>query len=556
MSVLKIQAPDGMIRRIEVPDGADPAPAYAWVQEDYRKRQAAARKENDPTAGMGEAGKLFAGIGSGLKEKWLGTQQLANWATGGRVGNKEALEAAVKEQKATDKPLMGTTAGTVGNITGTLLPDLVLGGGVGMARTGAAKLLPRLATAPMPVRAAAAGTAAAGEGALQALTTGQEDYDPAAVASKGAAYGVGGDVAGRVLGRVIKPFRKLGPSQAAKEQYDILEAAGIPAPIAQTMTDNKSVALATHALAQLPFFNKAITDSHRKNTGWFTKNKTDLAGSPMDELTMSGAGDVRDRLSATAQNFRAGPDVPLTNVPADLAAVHGQFADTMAATGGNQRKLIQLLNTTSTVPSFPADAVMDARQKLSDQAFGHGTAGRYVERDQAKALQKVYEDALRSTHADGGAAFDQWKRQHGAWKDVERSAALPGGQTASRLEPARFAADNLDDAARLTPRTAEDAFTVAAANRMAPLPSTENRAWITNMLMGTPVVGALLGGEHGDNAAKAGAGAVGALELASLLLGTKGGGKYLVKGAAGDYSDELIKRLLITGRAGAQQAND
>jgi hypothetical protein len=202
---------------------------------------------------------------------------------------------------------------------------------------------------------------------------------------------------------------------------------------------------------------------------------------------------------------------------------------------------------------------MTARQKASDSAFGHRTAGQFMEADKAKSLQRIYEDALKATHPDGGAAFDQWKRQHGAWADVERAASQETGQTARQLDPGRFSAKNLDARRRASPQ-GEDVFNNAAANRLPPLPKTENRAWITAMLMGTPLLaggGATLFGDKELGAQTAAATAVpaGGLYLASQLLGTKGGGKYLLGKyhGQGEKARDLYRQLLI---AGAQQAHE
>lgn len=560
MSVVRIEAPDGLIRTIEVPDGADPQPAYDWVKADYEKRRAAAKKEYDPTAGMSGLEKAVVGFGSGLVNKGLGIQQFLNAISGGRIGDKAALDAQVAEKKALDRPLTGgglTSIGGAAEAVGEMVPDLMMGGPLALGRRAVAGFLPRVA-AKAQFRIPGALATGAAEGALQNATTAAEDYDLGREAKQGAMFGVGGEVAGRALGRVATPFRNLGPSRTAAEQFDVLERAGIPSPVAMNMTDNRNVKITTDALAQLPFFNKALNASQDANLGWFTKRKTGQAGSPMTELVPSEATAVRDRLGATGDAFRAGPDVPLTNVPADLATLHGQMADATMATGGNQNRLIQLLNNATVQPTYSADAIMTARQKASDQAFGHRTAGRFLEADNAKALQRIYEDALRATHADGGEAFNLWKRQHGAWADVERAAAQETGQTARQLDPGRFSAKNLDTRRRASPQ-GEDVFNNAAANRLPSLPKTENRAWITAMLMGTPLVGGFAGGAFSDNdPGKIAFGAVvppAALMAAGQLLGTRGGGRYLLgrHRGQGQTARDLYRELLT---AGAQQAHD
>jgi hypothetical protein len=559
MPIYKIQAPDGMIRKVE---SDDPDRAAQAVMAEYTERSAKAKQEYDPTAGMSTAEKALAGIGSGFANKGLGIQQFVNAISGGLIGDKDKLNAEVAEKKRLDRPLTGgglTSVGGASEAVGELLPDLLMGGPFAMGRTAAAKMLPS-AAAKWHRYLGAAG-AAAGEGALQNATTAAENYDLKREAGQGAVFGMGGEAVGRAVGRAASPFRSLGPSETAAQHYRVLEGAGIPAPIAQNMTDSPNVARFTHALAQLPVFNRNINSSHNANLEWFTQRKTAPTGSRMKELTPDNTEAVEQRLGNTAKAFRAGPDVPLTNVPTDLANLHAGGSDSVMAMGGNQNRLNSLMTNALAQPTYTANAIMDARQKLSNQQQGHRMAGRYFEADQARALKEIYEDALKATHPDGGAAFDLWKKQHGAWADVANAASEGGGKTARVLEPTEFAAKNLDERRRLAARPGSaDAFTNAAANRIPKLPNTENRAWITAMLMGTPLIAGGGGWLFGDkdlglNAAATTAIPAGGLFLASQLLGTKGGGKYLLGKyrGQGEKARDLYRELLT---AAAQQAHD
>lgn len=75
----------------------------------------------DPTEGMSTSEKFLAGIGKAMTDAGRGVGQMV-----GLVSQDE-----INEAKALDKPLMNTTAGTVGNVVGniaTLAPTMLVPG--------------------------------------------------------------------------------------------------------------------------------------------------------------------------------------------------------------------------------------------------------------------------------------------------------------------------------------------------------------------------------------------------------------------------------------------
>lgn len=140
--------------------------------------QAAPAETYDPTEGMSTTDKFLAGTGKAFADLGRGVGQMV-----GLVSQED-----IDEAKRLDAPLMRTTAGTVGNVTGA----------VAMA----------LPTAFIPGANGVTGAAATGAvlGALQPVATGESRMQNVAV---GGAAGAGGIVAGRVLAAGVKGAKAL-----------------------------------------------------------------------------------------------------------------------------------------------------------------------------------------------------------------------------------------------------------------------------------------------------------------------------------------------------------
>jgi hypothetical protein len=100
--------------------------------------QSAAPAEIDPTEGMSTADKFFAGAGKAITDVGRGVGQLARDVMPTRAADALGLptQADIDEAKRLDAPLMRTTAGTVGNVTGsvaTALPAMFIPGAQGLA---------------------------------------------------------------------------------------------------------------------------------------------------------------------------------------------------------------------------------------------------------------------------------------------------------------------------------------------------------------------------------------------------------------------------------------
>jgi len=175
--------------------------------------QATPAEAPDPMEGMSTADKFFAGAGKSITDVGRGVGQLARDVMPTRAADALGLptQADIDEAKRLDAPLMRTTAGTVGNVTGsvaTALPAMFIPGAQGLA--GAA--------------ITGAAITGAGMGLIQPVASDESRLKNVAV---GAGAGAAGVVAGRVLAAgakgakaLVEPFTDKGRQAIAGRTLD------------------------------------------------------------------------------------------------------------------------------------------------------------------------------------------------------------------------------------------------------------------------------------------------------------------------------------------------
>jgi hypothetical protein len=593
MPTYKIKAPDGNTYRIEGPEGASDEDIRAEVLKQHPAAAGdvpkAAAKEPppiiggvDPTEGMSTLGKLGVGFQSGVEDKVLGARQFLASTLG--IGDEAALKAQAEEKARLDKPLLASGAGTTGNIAGNMITDLLAmaaGGaalkGGGMALKAGAGLLPR---------AVAGATTAAAGGAESGLTTPSATYDPTTQAAEGAAWGVGGDVLGRGVGRVLRPVQSKVGQAVSEHIQGIKDALPNAKLLAANLTDSAPVQALTNALAQIPGFGGGVNAARRDIAEGVTEKITGAAGLPMKEVAPSTAARLEAELKSGFERFSAPtmPRVNLQHVPAQLqdtlqslditGKISGKRGPSRTVGAASEGSIATPAGPPTTyhlpsgmkynVPGTPAipekitaKQALDLRSAASERAF---SAKDPFERQAYTAVRDALENAISATHSPSeAAAFDALRKRWGVWESIKTAGAGGKGGT---IRPEDFA-KTLSDARQLAPQTQLEKLVVGAGER-APSPSlSENRSLMVRALMGgaIPATGAVLGGLSSGDLTGAGTGAVGSLALAHLLLGTPGGGRYLTgqnRSALGQMaqSPEMkrwLERMLISGANQAGQ---
>lgn len=191
MPKYKITGPDGQSYEVNAPDGASEQDVLAYAQRSFKMAAAPKSKQFDPTEGMSTSQKMLAGVGKAFVDTGRGVGQLL-----GLVSDKD-----VEEARRLDAPLMGTTAGKVGNFGGNI------------AVAAPAMFVPGANTL--------AGAAAVGslQGLIQPTSGAESRLKNAAI---GGAAGAGGVAAGRALlgaaqgaRALAEPFSKAGRDKIA-----------------------------------------------------------------------------------------------------------------------------------------------------------------------------------------------------------------------------------------------------------------------------------------------------------------------------------------------------
>jgi hypothetical protein len=252
VNTYEITAPDGRKFRVTGPGTREEA--LAQVQASYKPRGPVQQIDVDPTKGMSTSDKFFAGVGKGMTDVVRGVGQAI-----GLVDQSE-----IDESKKRDAALVNTTAGTVGNIAGTV------------AATAPTMLIPGANTV--------AGSAAIGA-ATGALAPVASDESRGMNTVLGGAGGAVGAAVGKVLPRVAAPIT---PSEPVKK---LMAEGVIPTP-GQAVSGGKIgkyVNKVEQQLESLP------------GVGWFISNARGRAVKEMDEAA------IRKALPAgTVEQIKAG----------------------------------------------------------------------------------------------------------------------------------------------------------------------------------------------------------------------------------------------------------
>lgn len=255
---MDIQTQDGILLR-GIPDGTP--------DEAIKARIATIRAQRgdtfDPAEGMSGTQKFLAGAGKALTDIGRGAGQML-----GVVSQQD-----VDEAKQRDAALMNTGAGMAGNLTGNVAAALPT------------MLIPGVNTV------AGAGLVGAGMGALQPTATGESRLQNATI---GGLAGAGGQVAGNLIGRAIRPVQStLSPERAALAQR--AQQLNIPLDAAD-LTGSRPLTIMRDVMSNLPLTADRQAAIQGTKQAAFNRAVGDTFGANADALTPQVLQSARDRL--------------------------------------------------------------------------------------------------------------------------------------------------------------------------------------------------------------------------------------------------------------------
>jgi hypothetical protein len=377
-------------------------------------------------------------------------------------------------------------------------------------------------------------------------------------------YGAAGAGVGEAFGKLIRPLKDI-VSPYAQQGVDALKNSAMADKlklVATNLSDNSSIKSASDALSKVPWFGRGVNAAREQNLAALTEQETKATGTTMSTLLPKDMTKMWDRLDTAGDKFRSGPDVSMATVATDARAAADKVREYAALTSqpGGTAKLDRAAEILATPPSvinpttgapFPAppktmtaDEVMNLRRAASELAYKTDDP---VLAAQYRAYRDSLDSALKATHPDTGQAFDTWRKEWGAAEEV-RKAADAGLSDQGHMLPQNIE-KNLSDRARGgAPSTDREKMVVAANSRFQRVPGNENRALLTALMFGAPLAGGALN-KYTDSPIT-GTATAAAPFIASALLGTKGGGRYLtgtIPGQAGlsEYARLMAQQLGI-----------
>jgi hypothetical protein len=530
------------------------------------------------TLGFGE--NVLAGAGKAVSDTILGAKQLAASYAPKKVsdlvggGDVEKLNREAAEKEKTDKALSNTAGGMIGDYgTQALAYALPTGGAV----KAATKFLPKLPG----IAGAVTGTArfaapGAAVGAAQGVLTPDKDYNLTDQALLGAVGGIGGDVVGRAVGKVVNPALKMTSQKGAEYLARVREAFPNARLNAENLTDNKYVKILTNLLSDTPGASKGVAAARKQNLGDVTEMTTARTGVPTRELSPSTMETMEQRIANEGEDLSKGY-VPTTGMSTRLNRVLGPEQQLMEIAGIARPNLRRIGQASAAVhpggapyatgggtpagSTLAANTIVPARTMMDERILmrtPEGRASRRVTEPAAQAISAEAEDAMRK--AKGADRFNAFLEESGAAQKVRELYNKPGAVTkGGQLRPEAVQKQFSDLEVSRSPSDFTRDIN-AAADRFSTPQDEMSRTLMQRVLTGSaiPALAATAGGITGYGTGdweKGGMAAGGTLALSHLLLGMPGGGRYLTgtnKSQIGKalQSDAIKKYLRAAGITG------
>jgi hypothetical protein len=431
MARYRVQGPDGALHELEGPEDATPAqieaaaaqmiPAGAKVPAPIAP--AAQMPRPDPSAGGSTLN--IAGFDTGVKTpEWLdrtlaGAGKSAASTVRG-VGQMLGMvpQADVDETARLDKPLMDTTAGTMGNVGGAVAQMVVPASVVG-------KIAPAVnaVTKARPfLSAAASGGLFAG---AQPVVTGD---DRAIEAAKGAAAGLVGQGVASGVARLARGASDL-LEPAVRTLYEKAQAAGIPVTLAQ-LSDSTFVKTLASALGKLPGSGAQARAGAQSDALGTAVSKTFGENSPRIDADLYAA--AKKRIGASFEDLTSRNDLsPSPKMLMDLGAVSSDATrfgatDTARAIGNAIDEIVGKID--------PATGVIPGKAyQAFDSAMGKLTKSGDEKAHYIGQLRDIVRSAMDSSISPADSAA--WQMARSQYKNLKTIRDLVAKDTGEGVIP-------------------------------------------------------------------------------------------------------------------------
>lgn len=443
----------------------------AQIIEGRIRAEQTKQRDASVVGGMTTDQRVAAGIGAGLKNVWMNTKDIAARATAATAPIPDSMRDQVREEgtilgrppteqewadeKETNRALLGTTSGKVGNFIGQVGGTLPIGMGAGGAlrgvAQGAGKMLPMAAARLAKPLGQAMGQGAA-VGSVQAGP--DKRLEGAAIGAAGGAVLRG---AGKLMGKGIRGLVELTP--AAK----YLASKGVPTTIGQG-APGSALGQLEEAAQSVGGIGPAITS--QRAAGPLALQRAVLAEGTPSGVKIPTQETVEGQLAKVYESFTQAY-APVKAVPV-YPAIHGGGARPSIPLGGAKGALAQSLadpkamatketrevvarflqDQLSLLPSqkgaiakVPAGALLEMRSNIREAIRLAGQkkdfAGERLLSNAEKAVTDTLETQLPAKAAQYLRSVDAKYAQHMVGtKAVGRAGDAPSGFTPFQLQQA------------------------------------------------------------------------------------------------------------------------
>lgn len=533
---MDLELPDGTVVQ-GIPDGLSKAQiTNKLVASGYAKSLASPEDVAmaNPVKDMSGPERFMAGMGGAFSGIGHGVQQLF----GGGPSPEE-----VRQQREQDKPLMATPGGLFGNIAGNV------------AATIPAAAIPGANTA------LGATLIGAGLNAVQPAESGQERLLNTGV---GAAGGLGGNLVGRALGKLIQPVKgALNPEEARLAQVATQE--GIPLTAADA-TGSKPLKILGSVLENMPLTSGSQLEREGAKQTAFNRAVLSRGGITGEDLATpqvlgaqkSGVGSQLGAIAGSNKlDFNQGLTTKLANI-VDDASQHLPPAKANEIAS----QVDQILSQVDQSGNMLGSNYQGWRQPLNALAKKGDEYASYYGNIK-KALDTAFRDQLPGAEGDN---FRQLSSQYANLKTIipAMSGSAPG-VVAGNVAPTQLGSALAQAMGRegkaLGRGDLNDIQKVGALFIRKNLPDsgTAQRALIQSMVTGGVgagggALGAMATGHDPGQGALYGAGAMGtaliAPKLAQALLNNPQVQSYIIKQSTNPNAQKLARVLMMSATLG------